>query len=365
MNLLYVNMIFKNFRVGKVSFLNRIVVSPMCQYSAKDGCPSYWHYKHLSGLLSNSLAGGLVLESTAVSKEGKITHKDLAIYKKKHETELRKLIIFLKKIDSKIPIGIQISHSGRKGSANLPWIKNGNPLNKKQKSWKTYAPSSIRRSSKWPLPEKLSLKKINELIYKFEKSTLIAKRCGFDFLEIHMAHGYLLHQFMSPISNLREDSYGGDLKSRCKLLLEIATKLRKIWPKNKCIGARITGHDHCKGGLDTSDAIWLSRKLENIGFDYVCISSGGILPKTNIKFKPGFRLSICKKIKKHIKIKVRTSGLMNKIYLIENSIKKKNIDFVAVGRAFLNNPRWILNQINKKNYINNVPKQYLRAFINN
>ena len=167
----------------------------MCQYAAKNGCPTKWHYKHLSSLL-NSGAGGLMIESTAVNKTGKITHKDLAIYSKKQISELKKLIVFLKKINNEMPIGIQISHSGRKGSANEPWVNKGNCL--KNKSWKTLSASNIKRADGWPTPKEMSHSDIKKLILDFKKAAIAANNCEIDCLEIHMAHGYLLHQFMSP-----------------------------------------------------------------------------------------------------------------------------------------------------------------------
>ena len=188
-------MIFKKIKINKINFLNRIIVSPMCQYSANNGCPTNWHYKHL-GSFSNAGVGGLIIESTAVNKAGKITHKDLAIYNKKQIKELKKIIIFLKNLNNKLPIGIQISHSGRKGSANVPWINNGSYLKNKEKRWQTVAPSAIKRSNKWPEPKEMSSNDIKKLIIDFKKAAIAANACNIDILEIHMAHGYLLHQFI-------------------------------------------------------------------------------------------------------------------------------------------------------------------------
>ena len=333
----------------------------MCQYSANNGCPTNWHYKHLSSFLSSG-AGGVIIESTAVNKTGKITHKDLAIYNKQQIKELKKLIIFLKKINNELPIGIQISHSGRKGSANVPWIRNGSYLGKKQKPWKTLSSSAIKRSAKWPVPKEMNINDIKKLIIDFKKAAIAANACNIDVLEVHMAHGYLLHQFMSPISNQRKDKYGGKLENRCRILIEIAETIRGVWPKNKCLGARVTGTDHLKNGLNYKDCSYLIKKLEKIGFDYACISSGGILPKTNIKFKMGFRMKISKKIKEHTKMKIRTSGMLNNLDLINRGIENKSFDFVAIGRPFLKNPRWAYQILNKKTNKKIIPLQYQRAY---
>ena len=352
-------MIFKKFKINKVNFLNRIIVSPMCQYSAKNGCPTKWHYQHLASF-SNSGVGGIMIESTAVNKVGKITHKDLAIYSKNQIKELKKLVVFLKSINKEMPIGIQIAHSGRKGSANVPWKNKGTSLNKKT-SWKTVSASKIKRAEGWPVPKEMTKKDIQKLILDFKRAAIAANFCGIDCLEIHMAHGYLLHQFMSPISNKRNDEYGGSIENRCRILIEIAEAVRKIWPKNKCLGARITGTDHLKGGLNYEDSIYLTKKLEKIGFDYICVSSGGILPKTNMKFKMGFRMNICKKIKKHTSLKVRTSGMLNKINLIKKGLKNKNFDFVAIARPFLKNPNWIFENVKETEFEKIIPNQYLRG----
>jgi len=332
----------------------------MCQYSANNGCPSKWHYQHLAAF-ANSGVGGIMIESTAVNKIGKITHKDLGIYNKNQIKELKKLIIFLKKINKELPIGIQISHAGRKGSANVPWENKGQFLNKKNKSWKTVSASEIKRSSGWPTPKQMSTKDIKKLILDFKNAAISANSCGIDCLEIHMAHGYLLHQFMSPISNKREDEYGGSLENRCKILTEISEAVRKVWPKTKCLGARITGTDHLKNGLSHKDSVYLAKKLENIGFDYICVSSGGILPKTNMKFKMGFRMNTCKIIKQHTSLKIRTSGMLNKIDLIKKGLRNNNFDFVAIGRAFLKNPNWIFESVKKTEYEAVIPNQYLRG----
>ena len=223
-------MILNKFKIKKISLKNRIFISPMCQYSSKNGNPSKWHYKHLLNLTSCG-ASMIILESTAIARNGRISPSDLCLYNNDHERNLRKLFYFLKsKNDTKI--GIQISHSGRKGSSNIPWVKPNTPLVDK-KSWQTYAPSPIARDKNWPTPKMLSIRDIKKIIVSFKKSATRAKKVGFDLLEIHMAHGYLLHQFFSPISNKRNDLYGGNLENRSRLLIEVSKAVRKVWPSNK------------------------------------------------------------------------------------------------------------------------------------
>ena len=349
-------MIFDKIKVGGISLNNRIVVSAMCQYSAKNGCPTEWHYSHL-GNLATSGAGMLTIESTAVNASGRITHADLCLKTKKQFTEMKKLFLFLKKI-SNIPICLQIAHAGRKGSSQIPWVKTNTALKKSQLSWKTFSASKIRKDKDWPIPEELSQKQIKNIIKDYSHTIRLAKQIGFEAIEIHMAHGYLLHQFLSPISNKRNDIFGGNFENRIRFPKLILKKARKIWPKNKILGARITASDHLKGGIDIKEAVLFTKQIEKIGLNYICVSSGGILTKTNLNpNKKAFRLKLAEKIKNKTKILVRVSGNLNHPKLLKKIIGKK-IDFVALGRAFLKNPRWIFNNLN----IKNIPHQISRGF---
>ena len=288
-------MILKGIQIRKSFLDNRVIIGPMCQYSAYKGMPSKWHYKHL-GSLTKLGASLLMIESTAVSKSGRITRKDLELNNVAHSKAFFKLLKKIKKNNTKI--GIQISHSGRKGSSEIPWIKSNKSISKSKGGWLTYAPSPIRRSTNWPVPKKLSLKEIKKIKKNFVKSAKLANKADFDCLEIHMAHGYLLHQFFSQISNKRDDKYGGNLKNRSRLLLEISKEIRRIWPDNKILGARVTGSDNLKGGIRIEDSIFLCKQLKKIGLDYVAVTSGGIIPKTNMKFFPGYQVKLAYKIKK-------------------------------------------------------------------
>lgn len=353
-------MILKPIKINSILLKNRFVVSPMCQYSAKNGCPTKWHYKHLDRLASTS-AGLLMIECTAINKNGRISNNDLCLFNKKHEFELKKLIIFLKKKHN-VKIGLQISHSGRKGSAELPWIKANTSL--KRKKWLTYAPSPIRKDNNWPNPIKLTIKQIETIKQDFKKCVQRAKKIGVDCLEIHMAHGYLLHQFFSSLSNLRTDKYGGSLKNRVRFLNEIAEVVRKEWPKDRILGARITGSDRLATGITLDDSIYLVKQLERHRLDYVCVSSGGILTKTDLKFKRGYNLDLAKRIKKNTSLLVRCSGQLDDFDYAENIIKKKFIDLVAIGRGFIKNKNLIFKK--KSITINRgriIPKQYKRCFV--
>jgi len=353
-------MIFNKIKIGNSFLSNRIVVSPMCQYSSKNGAPSEWHYKHLLNLSSLG-AGLLIIESTAVEKRGKITHSDLCLSNNFQEKKFKKLIKFLKK-KNHTKIGIQLSHSGRKGSSYEPWLKINKSL-PKFRSWNTISPSALKRAKGWPIPKPMTIGDIKDLVKKFLLAAQRAKRVGFDCLEIHMAHGYLLHQFFSPISNKRVDTYGGSLENRSRLLIEISRAIRKIWPKNKILGARITGTDHLKKkGISIDDSIYLAKKLKKVGIDYLSISSGGILPKTNMKQGQAFRAKMAKKIKQSSKILVTTSGNITNHKTAENLIIKKNVDFITIARILIKEPSWIYNLSIKQKKNNIIPKQYLRIF---
>ena len=203
----------------------------MCQYSAENGNPSKWHYGHFQNLALTG-AGMLMFESTAVSHDGRITSNDLTLCNKDNENALKAIVNYLRSF-SEIPMGLQISHAVRKGSAHVPWVKDNAPLKLDENAWETVALSSIERTEGWPKPKSLTINQINEFVVDFKNAALRAKRIGFDGLEIDMAHGCLLHQFFSPISNIRMDEFGGSLENRSRLLIEITTEVRKIWPEKK------------------------------------------------------------------------------------------------------------------------------------
>ena len=352
-------MIFKRIKISKFYLKNRVVVSPMCQYSAKNGSPTKWHFSHLLKLIKSG-ASMLMLESTAVSRSGKITQADLCLSNNQQQKNFKKLINFLRTHEKLTPIGLQISHAGRKGSSHIPWVQANTALKNKRK-WQTYSASAIKKDKNWPTPKSLNKEEIKRIILDFVNTAKLAERSGFDCLELHMAHGYLIHQFLSPVSNKREDEYGGNLENRCRFALEISKKVRSIWPKNKILGARITATDHLKNGIDLKDSIYLVKKLEKIGFNYLCVSSGGILTKTNLKFFKGFRLKAASQIKKNTKMIIRTSGQLDDLTFAESSIKQNKTDLIAVGRNFIKDPSFLFKHAKEKNEKNFIDKPYLRC----
>jgi 2,4-dienoyl-CoA reductase-like NADH-dependent reductase (Old Yellow Enzyme family) len=354
-------MIYQPIKISNIKLSNRVVVSPMCQYSAINGCPSNWHYKHLANLIKSG-ASMLILESTAINKAGRITKKDLCLFNSQHQKSFKKLLLYLKSIKD-IPILIQLSHAGRKGSAEVPWVKPNTPLKKKER-WETISSCKIEKDLKWPKPKKANIKNIKKIIEDFSKSTKLAILAGFDGVEIHMAHGYLIHQFLSPITNKRTDSYGGDYLKRSLLAFQIIKNIKKICKNKIILGARITGTDHLRNGISINESIKFAKSLEALGVEYICVSSGGIKTITNLKTKiKGFRCNLTKQIKKNIKkILVGTTGKLGDIDFIDKKLKNHFFDLAFVGRPFLRNPNWMAMSKIAGNKTKNIPKQYLRAY---
>ena len=345
----------KNFK-KKVKLKNFFVLAPMCQYMAKNGEPTEWHYQHLGKAILSGFSK-IMLESTAVNHEGRITIADLCLYNKKQQKKLKKLIKYLKNLKN-IPIGIQLSHAGRKGSSHIPWEKYNRPLTKDK--WNTYSSSNIKKDKLWPTPKIINKQKIKSIKKNFFNSAKMAIDAGFDCIEIHMAHGYLLHQFFSPIANKRVDEYGGSLVNRCRLLLEISKKIYNLTnKKNIILGARITAHDWIEGGIDMKDSIYLVKQLEKIGLDYICVASGGIKTKTNLKTNTKFNLKLSSAIKLETSLSVRVAGNIKNINEAKKIIKNKKADIVAFGRSYLKNSNFLFFDKEKSSEI---PKPYLRAF---
>ena len=332
----------------------------MCQYSGEDGNPSKWHYGHLQQL-SFSGAGMIMIEATAVSDQGRITLKDLTLKNEENENSFKKLINYIKSL-SDVPLGLQISHAGRKGSTHVPWVKQNSPLKVCEQAWETVAPSPIKRGKHWPTPVSLTHNQMTEIASDYIQTTFRANRIGFDCLEIHMAHGYLLHQFFSPITNLRTDFYGGTLNNRSRFPLELVAEVRKIWPSDKILGVRITGEDWINGGVSINDSSWFAGRLKDHGVDYVCVSSGGIIPKTGMIIKPGYQVQLAEEIKKRTGIITRTSGSINSLNHATNILNDKSADLVAFGKKFINEPTWLIHEILKNGINIQLPNQYKRCY---
>jgi 2,4-dienoyl-CoA reductase-like NADH-dependent reductase (Old Yellow Enzyme family) len=347
--------LFSPIALGGITLPNRIVVSPMCQYSADDGCMSDWHLVHLGGLACSG-AGLVMVEATAVTREGRIGHGCTGLYSDSNEAAMRRVLDACRQIRS-APFGIQIGHSGRKGSVQAPW-QGGKPLSESESPWRTLAPSAIAFGEAWHIPREMSVEDIGALLEAFVAAALRAKRIGFEVLELHAAHGYLVHEFLSPLSNRRSDLYGA---KRMKAPLEIAQALRAAWPRERALGARISANDWIEGGLGPEDAVLFARELKRLGYDYVCVSSGGLVPHARIPIAPGYQVPFAAKVKKSVDIPVRAVGMIADPGQAEAILASGNADMVALARGFLDNPRWVWHAAERFGVQIDYPPQYARS----
>jgi 2,4-dienoyl-CoA reductase-like NADH-dependent reductase (Old Yellow Enzyme family) len=347
--------LFTPLPLGGIVLPNRIAVSPMCQYSADDGCMTDWHLIHL-GQLAYSGAGLLVVEATGVTREGRITHGCTGLYTDDNEAAMARVIQACRRL-SQNPIGVQLAHAGRKASVHVTW-KGGKPLGPGESPWQTVAPSPIPFGEGWHVPHEMEVAEIRKLVENFVASALRARRIGFDAVELHSAHGYLLHQFLSPLSNQRSDSYG---KNRMQFPLEVAQAVRDVWPKERALGARISGSDWMEGWLGPEDAVAYAKELKRIGYDYVCVSSGALSPLARMPVAPNYQVPFAERVKKNVDINVRAVGMIADPEQAEDIVASGKADMVAMARAFLDNPRWVWHAAERFGIKLDYPPQYARA----
>ncbi|RUM99527.1 NADH:flavin oxidoreductase/NADH oxidase [Pseudaminobacter arsenicus] len=329
--------LFSPIRLAGLELPNRIAVSPMCQYSADDGSASSWHLAHL-GTLSGSGAGALVVEATAVERIGRITHGCLGLYSDENEAALAKVIAHCRAHGS-AKLGIQLSHAGRKASSQKAW-EGGKALGAAESPWATVSPSALAFADGWHTPSAMQVEDLDRVRMAHADAALRAQRIGFDLLEIHAAHGYLLHQFLSATSNRRTDEYGGSLENRMRYPLEVIRAARAVWPKERPLGVRITGRDWLEGGIDLDEAIAFAKALKSEGVDYVCVTSGGLAATAIPQIGPGYQAHLADAVKLGADIPTRAVGLIATPQQAEAVIAEGTADMVALGRAFLDNPHW-------------------------
>jgi NADPH2 dehydrogenase len=350
--------LFSPIRLAGLELANRIVVSPMCQYSADDGCANDWHMMHL-GMLANSGASLVVVEATHVERHGRITHGCLGLYSDDNEAALAHVIAQVRRAGS-AKFGIQLAHSGRKGSAQRPW-EGGGSLQPGEDNWETIAASAIPFGDNWQTPRVVTEADMGRVRDAFVSSAKRALRIGFDEIELHMAHGYLLHGFMSPLSNKRTDEYGGSFENRMRFPLSVARAVRAVVPKHVPLGARITGSDWREGGLTPDDAVAVAQLLKDEGFDFVCVSSGGVAGDIRNPSEPGYNVPIAARVKKEAGIATRAVGLIVKPDHAEEVVAKGQTDLVSMARSFLDDPHWGWHAAKALGAEVTRPPQYLRA----
>jgi 2,4-dienoyl-CoA reductase-like NADH-dependent reductase (Old Yellow Enzyme family) len=330
--------LFTPIQLGGITLPNRIVVSPMCQYSANDGCMSDWHLIHL-GSLAISGAGMTVIEATGVTREGRITHGCTGLYSDENEAAMKRVVDEYRRL-TKNPIGVQLQHAGRKASTQFPW-RGGKALGPHESPWQTLAPSALPFAPGYHTPKEMDRDDMQRVTQAFVHAAQRAQRVGLDAIELHASHGYLVHQFLSPLTNARKDSYGGSLENRMRFPLETARALRDAWPKERCLGARITGSDWIEGGFEIDETIAFARELKTIGFDYVCVTSGGLVPQARIAVGPGYQVPFAEKVKKAVPIAVRAVGMIAGFDQAEKIVAAGQADMVALARGLLDDPRWV------------------------
>jgi len=349
--------LFSPLKIKDVVLKNRITISPMCQYSAVDGFATDWHLVHY-GSRATGGAGLIIQEATAVSPEGRISPGDLGLYKPEHVEKLKSITAFIEQQGS-VP-GIQIAHAGRKAGCAVPW-KGGLQIPLKDDGWRTVAPSAIAFNPEDEIPLALDEAGIRKVISDFGTSAERALQAGFKVLEIHAAHGYLMHQFLSPITNHRTDNYGGSFENRIRLLLNVVEAVQKVWPSNLPLFVRISATDWVEGGWNPDEAVNLCAILKGKGVDLIDCSSGGLIPGVRIPVGPGYQVGFSELIRKETGILTGTVGLITKADQAETIISDAAADLILIARESLREPYFPLKAAKELGDDINWPLQYTRA----
>lgn len=350
--------LFSFAALGQVTLKNRIIVPPMCQYSANDGLPTPWHNAHYMNLALSG-ASLVIVEASAIAPEGRITYKDLGLWNDEQSAAMKEMLTGIRQF-SNARLGIQIAHAGRKASCDLPWLGGKSLSETDVHGWQTVAPSPLAFGDNH-LPRELSIDDILEIKQQFVDAAKRAEYAGFDVIEIHAAHGYLLHEFLSPISNQRQDEYGGSFKNRSRLLIHIFHEIRKSISPTIAVGVRISATDWLENGWDVPESIELCEQLEDLGCDYIHVSSGGLAPEQQIPLSPSYQVPLAQAIREHSMMPVIAVGLITEPLQAEAIIATHQADFVAIGRGILFEPRWPWRAASELNEQIDVAPQYLRS----
>lgn len=351
--------LFTPIRIGKLELTNRIIIAPMCQYSATNGCMTDWHLVHL-GHLALSGAAMLTIEATAVLPEGRITYADVGLYNDETEAAMRRSLDAIRHC-SNIPIAIQLNHAGRKASCEVPW-KGGEqfgpdlPL-----GWQTEAPSAIAYTEGQTAPVALDSDGLRRVREAFVAATHRANRLGIDGIQVHIGHGYLLHQFLSPLSNQREDEYGGSVENRMRYPLEVFMAIREAFPPEKPVTVRISGTDWVEGGWDIEQTILFAREVEKLGCSAIHITSGGLHPEQQIPVGPNYQVPLARAVKQVVKMPVVAVGLITGFEQAEAIVGTGDADMIALARAILYDPRWPWHAAAELGARIHAPSPYLRS----
>lgn len=351
-------MLLDPIKLGALHLRNRIVVSPMCQYSSPGGVPTDWHLVHLG---SRAVGGAALVftEASAVSPEGRISPDDAGIWNDAQAEAWSRIVQFVR--GQGAAAGIQLAHAGRKASTDAPW-RGGGPLDAARGGWPPVAPSAIAFDEGYPLPIELDAAGIAKVIADFRAAAQRARAAGFDVIELHAAHGYLLHQFLSPLSNTRTDDYGGTLENRTRLLREVVAAVRESWPAPMPLWVRLSGSDWAEGGWDIDECVELARMLRDAGIDVIDCSSGGTVPKPKVQVGPGYQVPFAARIRRETGIATAAVGLISGARQAEDILQHGDADLIEMAREFLRDPYFPRRAAKELGGSVRVPEQYERAW---
>jgi 2,4-dienoyl-CoA reductase-like NADH-dependent reductase (Old Yellow Enzyme family) len=351
--------LFSPLTVRTVHFRNRIAVSPMCQYSCEDGFATDWHLVHLG---SRAVGGAalVIAEATAVEPRGRISPGDLGLWKDAHIEPLARAAEFIR--GQGAVAGIQLAHAGRKASTYAPWEHRGSLIRESEGGWQTVAPSPIPFREGDPAPAELSREEIRGIVEAFAASARRALTAGFQVVEIHGAHGYLVNEFLSPLSNHRTDEYGGSFENRVRFAIEITKAVRGVWPDSLPLLMRISTSDWAAGGWEVSDSVELARRLKPLGVDLIDCSSGGLVPYAKIELGPGYQVPFAERVRREAEILTGAVGLITDAAEADAIIRNGQADMVLLARELLRQPYWPLHAAKELGVEFEPPIQYGRAF---
>jgi len=351
--------LFEPSTIRGVTLRNRIAVSPMCQYSCTDGLANDWHFVHLG---SRAVGGAAIVfcEATAVTPEARISPEDLGIWSDRHAEALVRIVRFIHEQGSLA--GIQLAHAGRKASTYRPWATQHGEIPESERGWRDVAaPSTIRFQEDYPMPRELTLEGIRGVTKAFAAAAQRARGAGFDVIEIHAAHGYLIHEFLSPLSNQRRDGYGGSFENRTRLAREVANAVRADWPESQPLFMRISATDWKEGGWDVEQSVELARAVKMLGVDLMDCSSGGVVPGVKIPVGAGYQTRFAERIRREAGILTGTVGMITEPVQADHIIRSGQADIVLLAREMLRNPYWPLRAAQELGQSASWPAQYLRA----
>jgi 2,4-dienoyl-CoA reductase-like NADH-dependent reductase (Old Yellow Enzyme family) len=349
--------LFEAISLRGVTLSNRIAVSPMCEYSSENGLANQWHLVHL-GTRAVGGASLVFTEAAAVSPEGRISPQDLGMWSEAHAQAMEPVVRFVHSQGS--VAGIQLAHAGRKASTLRPWDGNGR-LEIANGGWQPVAPSDIAFSPEYPMPREASPDDIAGIVRSFADAARYALAAGFEVVEVHAAHGYLLHEFLSPLSNHRQDEYGGSFQNRARLLLEVVAAVRQVWPERLPLFVRISATDWVEGGWTADDSVELARLIKPEGVDLIDCSSGGNVARAPLGVGPGYQTLFAERIRREAEIATGTVGMITSPAQADHIIRTEQADLVLLAREMLRDPYWPLHAAQALGHVATWPVQYLRA----